>query len=1452
MAHDDLGITSSADPAQKGADEANSDDSTSRPSSEEPELRPPEEDEVLSMAARAAVLEDEVLRQTGPTGKTGQGVQEEQEQESLVTPMITMARAYQLEMCELSMKRNIIAVMDTGSGKTHVSILRMEKELERMSSEKLIWFLAPTVALCEQQFKVISRQIPSVQVKLLSGDDNVDSWSSEAIWTEFLLNVKIVVSTYQILYDALSHAFIRLSRLALIVFDEAHNCVRKHPGRKIMTGLYQEYKQRGHPVPHILGLTASPSMSSTPEDMVALEATLDAICKSPTVHREELLARVKRPTVQFVTYTQADAPGPYPHAFTTLLAAHRGLDIREDPYILHLLSKKTDRSNRELREAVMKKDTFIQDQMWQLVRISRMLFAEIGPWATDYFISGVIDRFTSAMTPNTSGISNWKSKEKEYLAGKLRDVVYRRPGPDELETTVLSDKVMVLLHQLASQAKDTVGIVFAEERIKIPILAHLISTHPLTKDKYNVGSAVGGSSYASRRSDLSELWGQGRDLDGDLEKFRSGKLNLLVATSVLEEGIDVPVCNLVLCFDKPSNPKSFIQRRGRARKKDSKLIILIEASAGLPKDWENLEAKLRKQYEDDEREWARLSRLESEEHSKEFILRGEGGAIIDMDSAKQHLDHFCRVLSPREFVDSRPDYIIRKVGDGDIPSVSAEVILPIFIPPHVRTSKSAEVWKSEKNATKDAAFQAYLALYKEGLLSENLLPFKEDSYRGNIETRLSTIKVSNLMSPWGTVADSWGKQDLSRHPMTLKDERGMVIGEYDMTVPAFVPPPSRIMIYPDSQGPWVVDIGPPVRSTGIEADHTRTLLSMVFGHRQGHFNEQKQHMVSFAARDDVLAWEQIGGADLSQTSEEERRMFLIRDSSSHPFVYDGILPQKPQLDQVRRPFYEFDQAPSNVPYVNLTKWSRRTDLLHPLPGTEQEVSTKPYQYVLEASSAKVDKIPMRHAHFGKLIPCIMHELEVQLLAATVSDTLLREVQISDIELIRAAISPRSSCEPLNYERIELLGDSVLKAVAAVNVSALYPKHPEGYLSFHRDMRVSNAYLSRACVERGLDKFILDKPFTGRKWHPLFVDEVIARAGKEETTGKRSMATKTLADVVEALIGAAYDNGGVLKAVACISTLLPDYEWVSFGKGREVLYDTASLDIPLPPTLAPVEDLVGYSFRKKVLLIEAMTHASYVGTPFGSLERLEFLGDAILDYIIVTKLFEYSPALPHWDIHRLKTAMVNGDFQAFLVMETCARQEATEVTKDLRIERSEFEQPLWAFMMHSSPVIGIEQGIGRQRHAALRGDILAAFESSPNYPWALLSRLRARKFYSDLFESLIGAIWTDSGSIEACEALLERFGLLGFLRRILRDGVHVTHPKEELGQLAGDRKVRYDIDMWLDDDGEKVFTCQVFVGEELKADVKDGVDKEEVKTKAAEVAVRAMKGEPSNGDAMDLT
>lgn len=84
----------------------------------------------------------------------------------------------------------------------------------------MIWFLAPTVSLCLQQYEYIDSQLAAVQVRFLSGADGVDRWSEQSLWDGILKNVKVVVSTYDILREALDHAFVKLESLALIVFDE--------------------------------------------------------------------------------------------------------------------------------------------------------------------------------------------------------------------------------------------------------------------------------------------------------------------------------------------------------------------------------------------------------------------------------------------------------------------------------------------------------------------------------------------------------------------------------------------------------------------------------------------------------------------------------------------------------------------------------------------------------------------------------------------------------------------------------------------------------------------------------------------------------------------------------------------------------------------------------------------------------------------------------------------------------------------------------------------------------------------------------------------------------------------------------------------------------------------------------------------------------------------------------
>lgn len=60
-----------------------------------------------------------------------------------------------------------------------------------------------------------------------------------------------------------------------------------------------------------------------------------------------------------------------------------------------------------------------------------------------------------------------------------------------------------------------------------------------------------------------------------ISEFRTGQINVLIATALVEEGLDVPKCNLVFRFNKPANFSSYMQSKGRARAKQNASYILL-------------------------------------------------------------------------------------------------------------------------------------------------------------------------------------------------------------------------------------------------------------------------------------------------------------------------------------------------------------------------------------------------------------------------------------------------------------------------------------------------------------------------------------------------------------------------------------------------------------------------------------------------------------------------------------------------------------------------------------------------------------------------------------------------------------------------------------------------------------------------------------------------------------
>ncbi|UDD64199.1 hypothetical protein AFCA_011442 [Aspergillus flavus] len=68
--------------------------------------------------------------------------------------------------------------------------------------------------------RTITAHVPPMWCRSFTSNDNVDHWGTVETWNIALASVKVAISTYQVLYDALVHRFVTMDRLSLIIFDE--------------------------------------------------------------------------------------------------------------------------------------------------------------------------------------------------------------------------------------------------------------------------------------------------------------------------------------------------------------------------------------------------------------------------------------------------------------------------------------------------------------------------------------------------------------------------------------------------------------------------------------------------------------------------------------------------------------------------------------------------------------------------------------------------------------------------------------------------------------------------------------------------------------------------------------------------------------------------------------------------------------------------------------------------------------------------------------------------------------------------------------------------------------------------------------------------------------------------------------------------------------------------------
>ncbi|KAG7444682.1 P-loop containing nucleoside triphosphate hydrolase protein [Guyanagaster necrorhizus] len=1342
---------------------------------------------------------------------------------------IVHTRGYQQEMLDESLKRNIIIAMDTGSGKTHIAVLRLKIEVER-EPRKVSWFLAPTVALSEQQFRVIRDAVP-VSVGLISGSLEPNQWKDASLWRRVIETHRIVVSTPQVLLDALRHSYIQMGcDIGLMIFDEAHHTVDKAPYNMIMKEFYFCLLPRDTPNldprcarPMILGLTASPIYGGDiAKAFCEIEGNLDSVILTPRRSRDELVKHVHRPVFKHVRYEAPD-DALFSINLASLQRVVGTLDIEKDPSIISLRgdlaraspnSSEYYRLDQKLSKTILKENTFTHKGLRDFERTAGDILSDLGAWAADWYVWTVLEQAKRACQGDEM-MPSWKTREKKYMLGLLNQVnvcpvSYYAYDIVEESSQKVAELVKALLREKQDFQEDNEafsGLVFVTRRDAVLALTEILTHHPDTKELFKIGSLLGASDSSYRHSFLDltrKLLKQSPE--ETLRDFRIGEKNLIISTSVAEEGIDVQACGCVIRWDPPLNMVSWLQSRGRARRKRSTFIVMFQRG-GLGEDevlkWETTEAEVLRLCNEPER--VMTAEPDEWDEWEEFRVPSTG-ALLTLESALPHLAHFVAIHPNASF---NPDF--QPLYDLDPPDLpfgwhsfenrstsvvqpysgpwGSTVTLPRFLSSELRVHSTSRIHPTKLSAHRHAAFKAYKALYDNELLDDHLLPlfFRDDEIKkleSEVEKRVGVVSVSPQMNPWAPVDDCsavWYCSELT-------------LGEL---------PPLRMFTRTQCPPSWFSDDGPPP----------------LFAPRRG--------LIKVALR---------GAGQVSLDDED-----IVRAREYTRRIFWSIHGQRMSWDDL-----DFSYLFLPAPGTEDDEWEDRRTWLK-----EENEREGPMSLTVQSMR---DRMFTPSSHLYAISP----------------------------QLLTVAMTAPLSQERHNYQRLETLGDTVLKYLVSIQLLSQHPLWHEGYLSRRKDHAVANVRLANENISREMFRWIIRDRLLSKKWKPAYmhsnttirenkVAEVVTTVPtKNEAKKKRAkkvageLSMKVLADVVESTIGAAYLHGGFELGYECAKFFRLDLTWQPTAERISSLIERVSVIEPevrkrieLPEkVMSQVESMLGYEFRHKLILLEALTHSSHQ-QDFGTIsyERMEFLGDAVMDMVVTDYLYraegkQYSPG----HMHLRKSAVVNGHILAYLCLKCSVKvcsymPRPTESGGQIQLEEEEEDIYLWKCLLHASPRVLEDQRVTFDRFQRLSGAIADGLENGKIYPWAALTRLQAPKFFSDMIESLLGAVFLDSeGNLERTRDVMRTIGILPILERIVKDSVDVLHPVSRLSVWASRRgqKVKY---KFTEEKGN--ISCVIELhqeeGEDVKAleearatDLNRGrVTKLEVKFAAAEDAIKLL-------------
>ncbi|CAF1193375.1 unnamed protein product, partial [Adineta steineri] len=1293
----------------------------------------------------------------------------------------------------------------TGSGKTNIAIMLI-KELSPIvrfslnNGGKRTIILVKTNELARQHEDVMKKHL-DLKIKVYCGSLNILLQDRDR-WNEEFENNQVLIFTVQRFLNLLDHNLFSLHQINLLIFDECHHAT----GDGGYVTIMKKYDSCPH-CPRIIGLTASISgQKIEPNKLQKIACQLENIyhARIETGSNQEEI--IQHSTSVKSKYTRCTN-------FKTYIS-------EKNRAILNIF-KIVENLSEELNKYLKTKKNQNESANNSLQIVDQLNRIEIQCRTLDQLKSHLDNIIHIGYELGLYGLYLGLKSLTNYLKSKLPDItiidkdlcVKIRNQLDSLienlteENKKLCSAKVIQLEELIKNNTDGQCIVFVDRVYTAAFLCQVLSekfTNSI-KIKYVAGSKA----YIDETSSSNKYQ---REV---IKEFRDKDIRVLISTAIIEEGVDIPECNLVIRFNKPQNFSSYMQSKGRARARDALFIILrdepdlktFQMNNDEYENYEYMEKMLKKNFKTE------IDLDQSLDDNTNYLTPYSTDKQVKIDGirAVQIIYQYCAVLGNGEILS--PRFCTSKT-----PCNTFKCILSMPINCPIQKDITC-VNKTKRLCKQECCLEMVELLHKNGELDEYCLPIlpersltltdDDDDEAEKVSIEIFPKQISYFFNEYNHLSTDWY---LYRINISNNKDLGFIVPYQLMQLPIFT-------LYGRDEELRIEIVYLKTINFNRCKDYLGNFCRYIFEQVFDNMNIESESNLEFDIKSsnfkllpclltefDDIDYERMTSIcnrkneSIHHPSElnddelycisglSEKQFFInISDQSLLKRVTDQQ-EHKKSLDTVESYFDNFQRRFPDIvfrkdffmatlkdfkkPKINYLKISTTKDdkqstykpsyypveILRYAPLNQldfqlisklQNILARITQlYYIEQFKQllinniqpnTVDQIPI-NVKFNDCLKKIFSSTESNVLPLIYFDynVLLKnscKFQITS-DLLFQAITRRSADENTDMENLEILGDCFLKLSMSLSLFHQYPMEGVGKMTSKKDKQVSNKNLYRLALKKNLENYLnVSKPIYGgpeANWIPPGYTIINDNVTERYTTQKAK--DKAIADMMEALIGAFLVSTDYITTIKFMDWLgldvIPQYEQNIKTPSvlRSGLSDTM-IDISseiqnffTDHAFEEIENKIKYAFKNKGYLIAAFTHPSYVNNRLTQCyERLEYLGDAILDFLVIRCVFvdHYKHVTPK-HVTDIRQDLSNNGRLSYIFVSCDLHKKILHLSPYLSNQITSY--------VESETISSKDQSLD----AKLGKDI---------DKWADLT---APKTFADVFEALVGAIFLDSG------------------------------------------------------------------------------------------------------------